>query len=102
MGRALEGYVQAENDLEENGGDEELEDALQSAAYGEADAKPRGRGCKQAQRRVEDILLPDEVTTELETARLEQTLLAESLQEYQKVLDNQGGSESALWLVVVH
>ncbi len=91
VGRALEGYVQAENDLEENGGDEELEDALQSAAYGEADAKAaRDEAVKQAQRRVEDILLPDEVTTELETARLEQTLLAESLQEYQKVLDNQG------------
>ena len=91
VGRALESYVQAENDLEENGGDEELKDVLQSAAYGEADAKAaRDEAVKQAQRRVEDILLPDEVTTELETARLEQTLLAESLQEYQKVLDNQG------------
>ena len=87
----MEGYVQAENDLEENGGDEELKDVLQSAAYGEADAKAaRDEAVKQAQRRVEDILLPEEITAELETARLEQTLLAESLQEYQKVLDNQG------------
>ncbi len=91
VGRALESYVQAENDLEENGGDEELKDVLQSAAYGEADAKAaRDEAVKQAQRRVEDILLPEEITAELETARLEQTLLAESLQEYQKVLDNQG------------
>lgn len=91
VGRALESYVQAENDLEENGGDEELKDVLQSAAYGEADAKAaRDEAVKQAQRRVEDILLPEEVTTELETARLEQRLFSESLQEYQKVLDNQG------------
>ncbi len=91
VGRAMESYVQAENDLEENGGDEELKDALQSAAYGEADSKAaRDEAVKQAQRKVEDILLPEDVSAELETARLEQRLLSESLQEYQKVLDNQG------------
>ena len=57
VGRAMESYVQAENDLEENGGDEELKDALQSAAYGEADSKAaRDEAVKQAQRKVEDIL----------------------------------------------
>lgn len=91
VGRAMESYVQAENDLEESGGEEALKDALQSAAYGEADAKAaRDEAIKQAQRRVEDLLLPEEITTELETARLEQALLSEKLQEYQKVLDNQG------------
>lgn len=91
VGRAMESYVQAENDLEESGGEEALKDALQSAAYGEADAKAaRDEAVKQAQRRVEDLLLPEEITTELETARLEQALLSEKLQEYQKVLDNQG------------
>lgn len=91
VGRAMDSYVQAENDLEESGGEEALKDALQSAAYGEADAKAaRDEAVKQAQRRVEDLLLPEEITTELETARLEQALLSEKLQEYQKVLDNQG------------
>ncbi len=91
VGRAMESYVQAENDLEESGGEEALKDALQSAAYGEADAKAaRDEAVKQAQRRVEDLLLPEEITTELEIARLEQALLSEKLQEYQKVLDNQG------------
>ncbi len=91
VGRAMESYVQAENDLEESGGEEALKDALQSAAYGEADAKAaRDEAVKQAQRRVEDLLLPEEITTELETARLEQALLSEKLQEYQKVLDIQG------------
>lgn len=91
VGRAMESYVQAENDLEENGGEEALKDALQSAAYGEADAKAaRDEAVKQAQRKVEDLLWPEEITTELETARLEQTVLSEKLQEYQKILDNQG------------
>lgn len=91
VGRAMENYVQAEKDLEENGGEEELKDALQSAAYGEADAKAaRDEAVKQAQRRVEDLLLPEEFTTELENARLEQAVLSHQLQEYQKVLDSQG------------
>ena len=91
VGRAMESYVQAENDLEENGGEEALKDALQNAAYGEADAKAaRDEAVKQAQRKAEDLLWPEEITIELETARLEQTVLSEKLQEYQKVLDNQG------------
>ncbi len=91
VGRAMESYVQAENDLEENGGEKALKDALQSAAYGEADAKAaRDEAVKQAQRRVEDLLLPEDITTELETARLEQAELSDELQEYQKVLDSQG------------
>ncbi len=91
VGRAMESYVQAENDLEENGGEEALKDALQNAAYGDADAKAaRDEAVKQAQRKVEDLLWPEEITIELETARLEQTVLSEKLQEYQKVLDNQG------------
>lgn len=47
VGRAMESYVQAENDLEENGGEEALKDALQNAAYGEAGCQSsQGRGCK--------------------------------------------------------
>ena len=91
VGRALESYVRAEEDLEGDGGDESLRDALQSAAYGEADAKAkRDEAVRQAERAVEDLLLPEEVTAELERAQLDRTALSMELQEYQKVLDSQG------------
>lgn len=91
VGRALESYVRAAEDLEEDGGDEALKDALQSAAYGEADALARrDEAVKQAQRAVEDLLLPEEVTAELERAQLERQALSEEMQKYQNVLDNQG------------
>lgn len=91
VGRAMESYVQAENDLEKNGGDEELKAALQKAAYGEADARAqRDEAVKQAQREVEDLLLPENVSAELDTARLEQSGLSAELQEYQKIVDSQG------------
>ena len=91
VGRALESYVRAEEDFEEDGGDEALRDALQSAAYGEADAKARrDEAVKQAERAVEDLLLPEEVTAELERAQLDRAALSMEMQEYQKVLDSQG------------
>ena len=91
VGRALENYVQAENELEKNGGDEGLKAALQSAAYGEADARgQRDEAVKQAQREVENLLLPENVSAELDTARLEQAELLAGLQEYQKIMDSQG------------
>lgn len=91
VGRALESYVRAEENLEEDGADEALRDALQSAAYGEADAKAkRDEAVKQAGRAVEDLLLPEEVTAELERAQLDRTALSMEMQEYQKVLDSQG------------
>ena len=91
VGRALESYVRAEEDLEEDGGDKALRDALQSAAYGEADARAkRDEAVKQAERAVEDLLLPEEVTAELEIAQLDRTAISMELQEYQKVLDSQG------------
>ena len=91
VGRALESYVRAQEDLEEAGGDEALQDALQSAAYGEADAKARrDEAVKQAERAVEDLLLPEEVTAELERAQLERSALLEKMQEYQRVLESQG------------
>lgn len=91
VGRALESYVRAQEDLEEAGGDEALKDALQSAAYGEADAKARrDEAVKQAERAVEDLLLPEEVTAELERAQLERSALLEKMQEYQRVLESQG------------
>ncbi|MBD5547991.1 MAG: hypothetical protein HDQ97_11415 [Lachnospiraceae bacterium] len=91
VGRALESYVRAEEKLEENSADEDLRDALQSAAYDEADAKgKRDEAVRQAERAVEDLLLPEEVTAELERAQLDRTALSMEMQEYQKVLDSQG------------
>lgn len=95
VGRATEDYVQAEGDLqelEENDlQDEALEDALQSAAYGEADAKAkRDEAVKQAGRRVEDILMPDSSSSDLDLARLEREALKSQLGEYQQIMDSQG------------
>lgn len=91
VGRALESYVRAKEDLEEDGADETLTDALQSAAYAEADAKARrDEAVRQAGRAVEDLLLPQEVTAELERAQLEKAALSQKMQEYQKVLDSSG------------
>lgn len=94
VGRALDSYVQAENDLEEEAGqgqDDSLKDALQSAAYGEADAKAqRDEAVKQAGRRVEDILLPDAATADLDTARLEIAALSGKLEELRQIKEKQG------------
>lgn len=91
VGRAEESYVQAEQDMEEGNGEEMFADVLQSAAYGEADAKAkRDEAIKEAGRRVEDALLSDTVTSELETAQLDLKKMQEELSLYQKVLDTQG------------
>ena len=91
VGRAAESYVQAEQDVEEGKGEEMLTDALQSAAYGEADARAkRDEAIKEADRRVEDALLPDNASSDLETARLTLTQLQEELSLYQGVLSGQG------------
>ncbi len=91
VGRAMESYVQAEEEISENGGDDALKEALQKAAYGEADAKAeRDEAVKQAGRKVEDMLLPEDVTSDLEVARLEAAKLSEELGELQKVKNIQG------------
>lgn len=94
VGRAMESYVQAENDLEEEAGqgqDDALKDALQSAAYGEADAKAqRDEALRQAGRKVEDILLPDDATADLETARLEISAVSDGLSSLQQIAESQG------------
>lgn len=94
VGRAMESYVQAENELE---GEEisqeekELKSALQSAAYGEADAKAaRDEAVKQAGRKVEDILLPENVSSELDSARLQLSALSEDKKSLQQIKDKQG------------
>jgi len=91
VGRALENVVQAEKDVQENGGDEDLLDALQSAAYEEADARAqRDEAVKEAGRRVEDALLPDTADSELEAARLELSGLQDSLSELRRIKDSGG------------
>ncbi|MDE6203649.1 MAG: hypothetical protein K2O16_06490 [Lachnospiraceae bacterium] len=91
VGRATESYSQAQEDLEENGGDESLKDALQSAAYEEADAKAqRDEAVKLAGRKVEDILLPDNAASDLEVAQVEKASLWADMQELQKIVDSQG------------
>lgn len=91
VGRAMEDYVQAEEDLEEDPGDDTLKRALQSAAYGEADAiSKRDEAVKQAGRKVEDILLPDQASSDLDIARMEKETLLSELGEYQKIVDTQG------------
>lgn len=94
IGRAAEDYVQAAEDMDDAEGgqeDEALKDALQSAAYGEADAKAkRDEAVKQAGRRIEDILMPDQVSSDLDIARIEKETLLSQLGEYQQIMDGQG------------
>lgn len=91
VGRAMEDYVQAEEDLEEDPGDDMLKRALQSAAYGEADARSkRDEAVKQAGRKVEDILMPDQASSDLDTAKMEKKALSSQLGEYQQIMDTQG------------
>lgn len=94
VGRALESYVQAENELEGEESSEEdkaLKSALQSAAYGEADAKAaRDEAVKQAGRKVEDILLPENATAELDIARVELSALSGQREDLQKIKAAEG------------
>ena len=105
VGRALEEYVQAEEDFREEGGEEEAgresKDALQSAAYGESDAMAkRDEALKQAERRVEDLLLPENAAADLEVAELEKGSLTEELMQYKKVKEEEGIIRAAFGGVV--
>ncbi len=92
VGRAAEEINQAETDIEEQGGgNDALDDALQSAAYAEADAKwQRENTMKDAERRVEDILLPEEEDSTLSASRIELADMHADLSQYQAVLDING------------
>ena len=90
VGRAAEAYVQAEEDGEE-GMDEKMKAALQSAAYAEADTKAeRDEAVKDAGRRVEDALLPEASSSELTELSMEREKLSASLSVYQEVLQQEG------------
>lgn len=110
VGRAANERSEAENELENHRGEdgyneEELEDALQAAAYAEGDAKwNRENTMKEAQRRIDDINFPDEVNTTLESYQLEMadmqavlkslqadvSVLQEDLAKYQEIKDADG------------
>lgn len=93
VGRAAEEVAQAEEEIEESEGgeDRELSDSLKSAAYGEADAKwNRDNAMKEAGRRVEDILLPEEEDSALDSYRLELSRLQEELSSYLRVMEDDG------------
>ncbi len=71
--------------------EQELRDAVQSAAYGEADAKrQRDQEIKNAGRTVEDILFPEEGDSALSVSQAQLSRLQEELAPYQEILENQG------------
>lgn len=92
VGRGAEEINQAEKDIENQAGDEEaLKDALQAAAYAEADARwQRETTMKEAGRKVEDITAPESADSTLEVNRLELADMQDDLALFQAVKDAEG------------
>lgn len=114
VGRAAEDVAQAEEELEElydenreheNDDDSETEDEqearrqeeerlkqqLQAAAYAEADAKwNRENTMKDAGRKVEDILLEEDVDATLSVYRTEIGSIRETIAKYQAIINLEG------------
>ena len=96
VGRAADVYVRAEEKLEDAEGLSEEEyqallDNLQSAAYGEADAKgERDRAVKEAQRNIEDILFPEDKDASLSVLQTEIAQMKTDLSAYQEIYNEQG------------
>lgn len=92
VGRAANEVSKAENELENHRGEEgydeqALEDALQAAAYAEGDAKwQRSNTMKEAQRRIDDMQLPDEANPSLEISQIELSELQLALSDLQAEL----------------
>lgn len=92
VGRAANEVSKAENDLENHRGEEgyseeALEDALQAAAYAEGDAKwQRENTMKEAQRRIDDMQLPDEANPSLEISQIELSEMQLTLSDLQAEL----------------
>ncbi|MDE5866690.1 MAG: efflux RND transporter periplasmic adaptor subunit [Lachnospiraceae bacterium] len=92
VGRAANEVSKAENDLENHRGEEgyseeALEDALQAAAYAEGDAKwQRENTMKEAQRKIDDMQLPDEANPSLEISQIELSELQLTLSDLQAEL----------------
>lgn len=95
VGRAADAYSRLEDELGEEGGSSaeggSAEDALQQAAYAEADAKwQRDTAIKDAGRKVEDILAPENEDAALEVSRMELAELQADLSLYQEIKDGNG------------
>lgn len=91
VGRATEEVVKAEEAIEENGESKELLDALQAAAYAEADARwNRDNIIKEAGRNVEDITAAEQQDATLEVYQLELAALKEDLSRYQELMAKEG------------
>lgn len=95
VGRAADAYSRLEDELGEEGGSSaeggSAEDALQQAAYAEADAKwQRDTAIKDAGRKVEDILAPENEDATLEVSRMELAELQADLSLYQEIKDGNG------------
>lgn len=71
--------------------DKQMKEALQAAAYAEADAKwDRDNVMKEAGRKVEDILLPENEDSTLSVCQLELAGLQEEFARYQAVQNAEG------------
>ncbi|MBD5496022.1 MAG: biotin/lipoyl-binding protein [Lachnospiraceae bacterium] len=97
VGRASNEVNEAENALENHRGEEgyseeALEDALQAAAYAEGDAKwERSNTMKEAQRKIDDMQLPDEANPTLEISQLEMSEMQLTLSDLQAELSTLQG-----------
>lgn len=94
VGRAEDAYSKMEDRMsDQNDGvsEEDMRDALQQAAYAEADAKgQRDNAIKEAGRRVEDITAPESADSTLEVSRMELASLQEDLSHFQAIKDAEG------------
>lgn len=96
IGRASDVYARAMEELEDTDGlseeeQQQLRDALQSAAYGEADAmRDRDNAMKEARRNIEDILFPDASDASLSVIQTDIAQRKADLSVYQEVLNHQG------------
>lgn len=101
IGRAADVYARAMEDLEDT---EDLseedrqarQDALQSAAYQEADAmRERDKAVKDIQRNIEDLQFPEASDATLSVTQTEIAQRKEDLSIYRKLLEEQGEVKAA-------
>ena len=95
VGRAADAYSRLEDEMGEEGDGNmdggSVEDALQQAAYAEADAKwQRDTAIRDAGRRVEDILTPENEDAALEVNQMELADLSSDLSLYQEIKNGNG------------
>ncbi len=95
VGRAADAYSRLEDEMGEEGEGNmdggSVEDALQQAAYAEADAKwQRDTAIRDAGRRVEDILTPENEDAALEVNQMELADLRSDLSLYQEIKNGNG------------